>query len=641
MKTHLHFTFGPVQGFVAQARRTRDLYAGSFLLSHLALAAMKAAEDAGGEIILPKYETLKTMADSPHAVAPNRFIAGFSDANANAAAEASAKAAVKALKTEWERIADFIWEKYLAAAVAELKNENTPVIWKRQIENFWEISWAVGTEKETDLLDRRKNWRTLTATPEEGDHCTLMSQYQELSGHIRNPFDKRQQTFWEKIHKHPGIKYSLDLAPDERLCAIAFVKRFFPNNASAILGRDLDMESWPSTVSIAAIPWQKTVRKKIEKGDSELGEIAREYASLLLGENAATVSSARRIRSLENFTSAGNFYKLSGNFLNRTTLENKQGTPLNEDRTGSDGKQRRKYLDALKALEVASGDRAGNFYALLLMDGDSMGKLIRDHSPGEVSAALTEFSKAAPAVIENHDGICVYAGGDDLLAMLPLDSALDAVLEVRKRYLESFPNNWGKDSATISAGIVFAHYRCPFSQVMAHAHHMLDKVAKDGAGRDAVALEVFKSSGITCRWVGKFAHFTETHGGSGAHCFAPLIAAFKETEGSSLSSKLLYNLRARYEEIIEDINSRAPENLLPEIENLQKLFVAEAIHGRLDRDPVIAQRQRNDATALIQKLLHICLQSDDAEPPRPKFKLSLDGARLIKFLALDGKEGAE
>ncbi|MDQ3773077.1 MAG: hypothetical protein M3461_01130 [Pseudomonadota bacterium] len=31
----LHFTLGPVQGFVAQARRTRDLWGGSFLLSWL------------------------------------------------------------------------------------------------------------------------------------------------------------------------------------------------------------------------------------------------------------------------------------------------------------------------------------------------------------------------------------------------------------------------------------------------------------------------------------------------------------------------------------------------------------------------------------------------------------------------------
>ena len=37
----LHFTLGPVQSFVAQARRTSDLWAGSLLLSWLAGQAMK------------------------------------------------------------------------------------------------------------------------------------------------------------------------------------------------------------------------------------------------------------------------------------------------------------------------------------------------------------------------------------------------------------------------------------------------------------------------------------------------------------------------------------------------------------------------------------------------------------------------
>jgi len=49
-----HFTLGPVQSFVAQARRTRDLWAGSFLLSWLSGQAMKAVLDQGGKIIFPR-----------------------------------------------------------------------------------------------------------------------------------------------------------------------------------------------------------------------------------------------------------------------------------------------------------------------------------------------------------------------------------------------------------------------------------------------------------------------------------------------------------------------------------------------------------------------------------------------------------
>ena len=49
----LMVSIGPVQGFVAQARRTRDLWAGSFLLSWLTGKAMAAVTAAGGRILVP------------------------------------------------------------------------------------------------------------------------------------------------------------------------------------------------------------------------------------------------------------------------------------------------------------------------------------------------------------------------------------------------------------------------------------------------------------------------------------------------------------------------------------------------------------------------------------------------------------
>src|SRR6476646_9457896 len=47
MTSHLlHFSIGPVQGFIGEARRTRDLWSGSFLLSWLSAQAMLEVERA-------------------------------------------------------------------------------------------------------------------------------------------------------------------------------------------------------------------------------------------------------------------------------------------------------------------------------------------------------------------------------------------------------------------------------------------------------------------------------------------------------------------------------------------------------------------------------------------------------------------
>jgi len=62
------FTIGPVQSYISQARKTQDLYAGSFLLSHLSDAAIDELSRIvdSCDIIFPDKEI-----DSK----PNRFIA--------------------------------------------------------------------------------------------------------------------------------------------------------------------------------------------------------------------------------------------------------------------------------------------------------------------------------------------------------------------------------------------------------------------------------------------------------------------------------------------------------------------------------------------------------------------------------------
>ncbi len=45
----LHFTFGPVQEFVSEARKTADLWTGSYLISYLAAHAIAGVLEAGAE----------------------------------------------------------------------------------------------------------------------------------------------------------------------------------------------------------------------------------------------------------------------------------------------------------------------------------------------------------------------------------------------------------------------------------------------------------------------------------------------------------------------------------------------------------------------------------------------------------------
>lgn len=128
---YFHFTLGPVQGFVAQARRTRDFWAGSFILSWLSAVAMRALEKQGGTIKFPKPDeqfmaALELGGTGPkQGNVPNRFRAEVANGFDPGKVEETVRAA-------WHRLAEEVWKNDLE----RLANGATRAIWDRQIKAF-------------------------------------------------------------------------------------------------------------------------------------------------------------------------------------------------------------------------------------------------------------------------------------------------------------------------------------------------------------------------------------------------------------------------------------------------------------------------------------------------------------------------
>ena len=213
MNDKIYFSLGPVQGFVAQARRTRDLWGGSFLLSYLAGCAINEVITKDGEIKIPDVKDDALLAwirgsrvgDAPIIGSiPNRFEA--SSANAKAVA----KSAADVIQIKWEKIAKAVWTHFVAD-VAE-KDGSTEVIWNRQVKNFWEVSWVI--DSNISAMNSRKNWRISGHLDDEpGDHCTMMGDWQELSGFVRSRERIKQDMFWKRLRSKVG---RLDIGDSER-----------------------------------------------------------------------------------------------------------------------------------------------------------------------------------------------------------------------------------------------------------------------------------------------------------------------------------------------------------------------------------------------------------------------------------------
>jgi len=470
MTHHLHFSIGPVQGFVAQARRTRDLWAGSYILSYLAAHAITNVIRVGGKIVRPIVDSdpmiMKLLGKSEkipeYGTIPNQFIVV---AESEEQAENYAKVATAGLERAWETMAQAVWERF----VKNFANEKSKEIWQRQIRNFWDISWVVSDSSSGFALARRKFFRTYHLPAEPGDKCVLMPHFQELSGFSRANNSGKQDEFWDKAQKE--IASPLDLQGQERLCAISLVKRLFATKGlgKKSIGWEPSQQAWESVTQVATRTWLQ---------DNKDNPSLQKYFSLI---SQYTVELQRKEEwvHLADLDQLSQDYQLDGS--------------LSEIR------------DALKVLTKELG-HPPRFYALLLADGDRLGKLLQNSSTEHVSQALLEFTNEVPKILTRNSGKTIYAGGDDVLALLPLETALDCANEIQLAYkkLLGTEADGTKVDCSISAALVFAHLRSPLRTVLHEAHRLLDEVAKDQNDRDSLAIGVWKSGGAQAEWVSKW-----------------------------------------------------------------------------------------------------------------------------------------
>src|SRR5258708_22744482 len=132
----LMFSLGPVQPFIAQARKTRDLWLGSFLLARLMEAAMKGMDSF---LVYPSDPTLKEGSNVPDL--PNKYVALFDDLEV---AKEAAKDSNKRLYTCWASICNDVWAQTFIKHRPEQGIDTAHKIWNRQTnpEVCFDIFWV-------------------------------------------------------------------------------------------------------------------------------------------------------------------------------------------------------------------------------------------------------------------------------------------------------------------------------------------------------------------------------------------------------------------------------------------------------------------------------------------------------------------
>ncbi len=180
-------------------------------------------------------------------------------------------------------------------------------------------------------------------------------------------------------------------------------------------------------------------------------------------------------------------------------------------------------LDEFKQFKKEIEDfKQTSYYAVVMFDGDDMGKWLsgcdklKDKSKllafhKDISLHLATFAKKAKEILQEPKGMTVYAGGEDFLGFVNLNSMFGVLKELNSKFTELIGQPLKKqynitDNFTFSAGVVIAHYKTPLGTVLNEARKS-EKKAKQNSGKDSVCLTVLKRSGEVRETVLKFNEF--------------------------------------------------------------------------------------------------------------------------------------
>lgn len=461
----LILTLGPVQDFIAQARRMRDLWFGSELLCRLARAAADVLQARGAQLIFPHPSQLDAGTGVANKVVT--LVEGDPRALAAAARDAARSLLVSEGLAAFDKHQDQLVEPSARDAARE------------QLETLLELhaAWA--------------------PCPDDSSYAAALEQAEAaIAGH------KTLRPFAPWRHTVPDAhKSSLDGAR-------ASVLRRGPRDGKAWREYRIGLREELDAVGLL---------KRTTRPPGQFVPVPT--IGLAAWVERAQARCPRELESLRQRCEALGFTRV------RRAWPWVQALPFDaqvllperwEPYLAEHGCSREQARDFGRRFVQPLLHELGEpfpYVACLAADGDHMGHTLRalaSQGPAahqRLSEGLSRFSRAARRLVEEsgHRGVLVYAGGDDVLAFLCPQDALACAEALRDAFAAEVTEalaGTGVTPPTLSVGVGFGH-------VLASLGDLLDlgrkaEQAAKAAKRNALAVVVERHSGRTRTWAAQW-----------------------------------------------------------------------------------------------------------------------------------------
>jgi len=653
------FSITPVQSFIMKARKLRDYWTGSVLLSYLSFTGItQVMEELGPDhVVYPslqnqslvdtwlnkKYNLGQYLQDTADiellkkdskgiASFPNKFV--FICAQDDA--ELLCKKIQERIQNEWLHVSNIV-KQFISEKTKS--GEALSKLWDSEVETFWKYSWASSkladlddqnsmkellsedkwenefnavTEFSKATADGENNARLYDATHsliqgvlaagkmkpttvkniQYGKKCPLCGEHEILHDFAAtgetsaSVYKNATDSFWETVRERTNSEDShAQVGEHEQLCAICAIKRFLPRAIKSYKDEILyevfsNADKFPSTTEMAYTSYLESFKAKHTEAEYKQKVDALHNADI---ENTETENKDKYYAVLLMDGDK------MGDLINGKTIEARWEDIINE---------KVKLPNDSPIKKVGEGSKRTMNPALHAMISDSLNNFAR---------------YAVQPAIQKAGGRLIYAGGDDVCAVLPLSTALDAADKIRKAYTYSFAKytahgaepitvaspdmpsvgmnmGSGAKGISISGAIVLAHHKEPLREVISDAHHVLDDCAKEKAGRNALAIRLKKRSGgdrdFAFKWDEDNPYRT---GEKTIDSFKSIMQAAKDKK---IGAALLYKF-GEFKQLVEPLKN--------DEDKVIKIFEYEVSHSG---------KNIADAEKYAQQLAGICVHTD-------------------------------
>jgi CRISPR-associated protein Cmr2 len=479
----LAISIGPVQEFIAAARRTRDLWFGSRLLSEISKATArsvhKVVQSQGGRLIFPSPSAPAELEPGSPLNVANIILAELHDADPAAVARSARDAA----KSYWRQVAD--------AVLCETRGVIRPEIWADQVDDVIEF-YAAWTPLGDDypgarrrvmrLLTGRKNCRDFL--PAKGRAGVPKS---SLDGLRESVLKDPQTERWPERYRR-----RLRVREGEQLDVIGLVKRTAEGH-----------RPYPSVARVAADPWLRGLIAA--RGDSVLEPLRG--ACRALGEELLHPLDISPEQGHPHYAA----FPYEGTAVFRSRHHELWEESREEQESLEDSRKRFRQLEAALGELESCASRLGMppqpspYLAVLVADGDRMGQALSQLNSAEehqqFSQQLSRFAGEARNIVHDKRGVLIYSGGDDVLAFVPVDQCLGCARALHERFGQLM-RPWTErtqTSLTLSVGLAIGHFLENLEDLLGYGRaaekHAKQPRTSDGKPRDGLAVHLLKRGG--------------------------------------------------------------------------------------------------------------------------------------------------